>query len=383
MKFNRKLTSSALFFFEVFAISDVAMAQAPPSPAVTGPVFHIRAVGNLECARDESNIRSFIEEACNAKSPLVVLDLSGNGSRLDLVWKLGKAIRTSTVPVVVYLADPDDKVVGPGQFCLGLLAGSCALGPGTSIRGLTNTPGLTSLAPERTEWSALGSELYEWLQKRHPTPPVPDGLLAAVVSPTRPLWIDLSGTDPRVTPERPGKDQSLAPLVVDVRGTPQVALDAAAAVKLGLCELEPQWTALITRAGVQTTARTDRSLSLGLAEPARRFAELSAQVDAADETLKAALKLPWPAAKSVASETYHGAAAKARGTLEDANAAMTQLEQLLTDYPELMRRPAPDQTEVGAKPSAYAARWRSLIQTRKDHLARHAATAEKFAQVKD
>ena len=69
--------------------------------------------------------------------------------------------------------------------------------------------------------------------------------------------------------------------------------------------------------------------------------------------------------------------------LDDATSAIAELETLLTDYPELMRRPGPDQTEVGNKPSAFASRWRSLVQIRKDRVAKLAGSAEKFAQVKD
>src|SRR5262249_5663611 len=103
-------------------------------------------------------------------------------------------------------------------------------------------------------------------------------------------------------------------------------------------------------------------------------------VDTDEDQLKTILKLPWPVPKRIAAGTYREAAAQAQPKLEDAQAALGELEKLLTDYPELMRRPAPGQTEVGGKGSTYATRWRTLVQTRKDHIAKQVATAEKFAK---
>jgi hypothetical protein len=50
-------------------------------------------------------------------------------------------------------------------------------------------------------------------------------------------------------------------------------------------------------------------------------------------------------------------------------------------YPEIMRRPAPGQTQVGGKPSSYASKWRSMVQSRRDKIEKLAQTADKFAGV--
>ena len=355
------------------------LAAAQPAGTSAGPVVHLRVSGDLEAAKDAAAIKSALGESCKQHSPLIVLELSGNRARLDLVRDVGDAIRKSPTPIAVFLADPQDKLVGPGQLCLALLAGSCAVEPTTAVRGIPGETPLASLAPEDTAWSAITAELYEWMQRAHPT--LPEGLAPGLVSPTRALWMKIDAGKPVLVTERAGAEAS--PVITDVRGTPQVSLDSKTIARLGLCEPAPHWSALVTKAGVATAARTERTLEIGLAQPASRVPPILSRIDYDLDALKPILKLAWPRPKKVAADTYRAAAAKARPKLDDANAAMTQLEQILLDYPELLRRPAPDQTEIGAKPSTYTARWRSLVQTRKDHLARDSAIADKFAAVKD
>src|SRR5262249_30775932 len=141
-----------------------------------------------------------------------------------------------------------------------------------------------------------------------------------------------------------------APILMDVRGTVQLALDSKTAARLRLVEELPQWSGLIARSGVKSSARTERALTVGLAAPGQRVRALLDRIDADEDELKSLLKLPWPVAKKSSAAAYREAAAKARPKLDDAQAAIGELEKALTDYPELMRRPAPGQTEVGGKP---------------------------------
>ena len=124
-------------------------------------------------------------------------------------------------------------------------------------------------------------------------------------------------------------------------------------------------------------------LETGLVGPSRRVKPLLDRIDADEDELKTILKLPWPVPKARSPQLYRDAAAKAGPRIEDATKAIAELEQMLSDYPELMRRPAPDQTEVGGKPSTYATRWRSMVQLRRDRIARQTATAEKFAKARE
>ena len=359
----------------------VALGQPSAAEKPAGPVIHLSVSGDIECSQDIRAICAVLDEARATRASLVVIAFSGNNSRLDLVWELGKSIRESSIPVGVFLADPEDKQVGPGQLCLGLYATFSAIAPGTTIRGLANSPNLAPLAPDQTSWAAIGAELSEWIQHPRSGRQFPEDLSGAIVAPTGPLWAVFSADAPHLSTQKPGEDT--ATVITDVHGTFQFALASKTAARLGLADETPGWSALVAKAGVKTLARTERSVTLGLAQPTRRIKPLMDRIDADTDEIKITLKLPWPASKKTSPDSYHAAAAKAKPKLDDAGAALAELEKLLTDYPELMRRPAPDQTEVGNKASGYASRWRSLVQTRKDRVAKLAGTAEKFAQVKD
>ncbi len=373
--------TSFLVLLLVATLQSVAPGQPSGSEKPAGPVFHLTVSGDIECIHDVQNIRAVLTEAASARAPLAVIVFSGNDTRLDLVWELGKTIRESRIPIAVFLADQGDKEVGPGQLCLGLLTTSCAIAPGTTIRGVPNSSSLAALAPENTAWAALTSELVEWIQKSTSAHPLPDNLAAAIVSPTGPLWAVFDGNVAHLSPQTSGADS--APIITEVRGTPQFAMASKTASRLKLADEAPNWSALVTKQGIKSTARTDRTITTGLAQPSQRVKVLIERIDLDEDQLKVTLKLPAPESKKVSVDAYHNAAAKAKPVLDDATGAITELEALLNDYPELMRRPAPDQTEVGNKPSAYAARWRALVQTRKDRVAKLASSAEKFAQVKD
>jgi hypothetical protein len=342
---------------------------------------HLRVSGDLEALKDSQAIKAALAEATTQHAALIVIELSGNKARLDLVRDVGDAIRKSPTPTAVFLSDSQDKLVGPGQLCLALLAGSSAIDPATAVRGNPGETSLASLAPDNTAWSAITAELYEWMQRAHPS--LPDPLAPGLVSPTRPLWMTIDSGKPAIVAEKPRAGVAAETVVADVRGTLQVSLDNKTITRLGLCDPAPQWTALLPKANVAASAKTERSIEIGLAQPTARAQALLTRIDADLDELKDTLKLPWPKAKKIAAQTYRTAAAKARPKLDDANTALAQLEQLLLDYPELLRRPAPDQTEVAAKPSTYTSRWRSLVQTRKDHLSRDGATSDKFASLKD
>lgn len=366
-----------VIFWSPFALTPLStLAQSSQA----GPVMHVRIGGDLDAAHDLPVMKALLTEASANKSPLVILEFSGNASRPDLVHDLASQIRKSAVPVRIYLSDGVDHAVGPGQLCLGLMAQTCAAAPGTTIRGNPTDPALAALAPEQTGWSGINAELYEWTGKSRPS--LAEGLTAPLISPSRPLWIAFDGPQARPLSEAPAQGVDAAPFVVESGGAVQVSLDAKVAARAGLCELASAWTSLVP-SELRQAPRADRTLTIGLAEPGKRVEPLLKRLDDDEDDLKTILKLPWPASKKIAASTYRQAASGARPKLEDANAAMAQLEKLLTDYPELLRRPAPGQTDVGSKPSVCAARWRSMIQTRKDRFTRHGATADKFDTVKD
>lgn len=92
------------------------------------------------------------------------------------------------------------------------------------------------------------------------------------------------------------------------------------------------------------------------------------------------LNLPDPAKRSVSKDTYRAAGRRGLEKVAQTEAQIAALEDDLRDFPELLRTAPPGQTEVGAKPSSFAAKWRSMIQSRKDKLAKLREKAEEFAR---
>src|SRR5262245_55090396 len=318
----RFLRCIAIFWSPFALATGAAVAQSPQS----GPVMHVRVSGDLEAARDLLVMKALLGDTSAQNSPLIVLEFSGNASRPDLVHDLASEIRKSATPVRVYLSDADDHAVGPGQLCLGLISRSCAAAPGTTIRGQPADPALAALAPDQTGWSGINAELYEWAGKARPA--LAEGLAAPLISPSRPLWIAFDAGSPRTVAEPPAKGIDAAPFVVESRGTIQVSLDAKSAARAGLCELAPTWSAFIP-ADLKQAPRTERALTVGLAEPSKRVAPLLTRIDADEDELKTTLKLPWPASKKASASAYRQAASAARPKLDDATTAMAELEKIL------------------------------------------------------
>ena len=198
----------------LLALPVVARAQADgPRLRPSGPVFHLRLAGDIECAQDVRGVRAVLEEAAAAQAPLIIIEVGGNNLRVDLVGEVCGLVHESRVPVGVYLGGGEDKVVGPGQLCVGMMAARCAIAPGTAVRGMIGAPGLAALMPEKTDTAVVADELYERVGKAASARGLPEGLLAGVVSPTRPVWAVFGGEGAKIVVEKPAGD--VLPVVVE------------------------------------------------------------------------------------------------------------------------------------------------------------------------
>lgn len=378
------------------AAQPVPAAASPP--VRQGSVLHVRITGDLECLGASKQLQTILREAQRERAALIVLELSGNQSRMDVVWDMAKMIRSTPVPLSVYLDDADHQV-GAGALALGMIAGECILAPGVKITGRVSGSALLGLAPDDTRWASISEELVKWAidglgraRALTPNPALPpaEGLPGAVVMAERCSWVlpvrataapagSATTSDWRLVFDEPPAGEGL-PIVAADAGSFGLSMEARTAVRLHLATgtLEG-WTAIAQRHGLRTAPRIERTISASLSPHLIRAEGLLSETDKVIDRATALLKVPWPAAKDISTDRYHDAAHDARLETARALSRLTEVESLLTECPELLRRPAPGQTAIAAKPSNCATHWRSAVQSRRDKVTKLNEKADRFA----
>ncbi|HYE61648.1 MAG TPA: hypothetical protein VD997_06605 [Phycisphaerales bacterium] len=357
-------------------LATTAHAQPRARP---GSVVHLTITGNLETMQAARELKVALVEAERDRCALVVLHLSGDESRLDVVHAMARALRECPVPTVAYLQDSDQKV-GAGALALGLVADDCILAPQLTIHGRTAGISQAALAPDAASNDTVLEELAAWMQPQAKERALPESLDTALLSPSRPVWAVINSNEVKAAWERPA-DGEVIPVVIEKDGHHLVSLAARDAVRLRYASATLEtWPLVLNRRDLKNAPRVERSITAGVAIRSMRAESLLTTIDQQHDAAKAALKLPWPAAKDLSAAEYHKAAATALAALKQATAALTELEKLLETYPEVMRRPAPGQTAVAGKPSTYTTKWRAMVQQRRDRIKKLEDTARKFEQ---
>lgn len=329
--------------------------------------------------------------AAKANAGLLLLELDGDRWRADVVWAAGQKIRNSPVPVAVYLSDAAGRSVGGGQLMLGLLATECFVEPGTVVR---EAPGddLRELAPEGSDFEQITRELsgavYTRLTDLRAPSELADVLVGLGSGKAQPLLWALyepaAQTPARVQREDPVEiipgTRSVPIVTRAFDGSPRLSIPADTGVALRLyrgAQASPAsaCAALGYRAGIKSHVRLDS----GLDDARRRTGADLEAIDTLTERVKALLDLPDPPHAATSPDRYRRAGKSAADEIDAGRALLARCEKALEDYPELLRAPAPGQTAVGGKPSAYAARWRSAVQSRRDRLDKLEARARIFA----
>jgi hypothetical protein len=365
----------------ILACVAVLMAAVPAlGQARPGAVMRVVVSGDLEVMHAAEELRQALSDAYRERHALVVVELTGNESRLDVVAQMARYVKGSQVPVVVYLDDRDGEV-GAGALVVGLAAEECVVSPRMVVKGRCAGIRQADLVPEKTSATAVMEELAAAVRGHAAERGWNEGVLAGLISPSGVLWCEFEKDAYTVVGERP-EGESL-PLVVERDGVHRAEIDAKGLVRLRLASgMLEGWTALMHRRGLKNAPRVERVISAAVGARSVKAELLLDTADGAYDRAKAVLKLDWPRAQDVAPSKYRDAAAEGRRELERASAALGELEKLLEAYPEVMRRPAPGQTAVAGKPSTYATKWRSAVQSRRDRVAKLLATAEKFAGVR-
>lgn len=376
-----------------------ATTTPPASPSADDPspakpratrVYHLRLEGDLDCSALIPAFRARLEDAAAKKCGMVILELSGDRWRPDVARDLAFILRDSRLRSLVVLSDPRDHHVGAGALAIGLLADQLYIERGTAVLA---TPDhiAADLAPEPADLEKGTRELSGALHVSL-APRALESLAWMIADPTRetlekPLYITPAGAvapasltnSPAAPPNQPGGKPPTPVIKPPAKSADRGVSIELSADDLSRLDLATPVRGLANIAPGSGTRLAPVSLRVSLDDARTKTAEHLAAADHSLASAEKSLKLDWPRDPTVSRDAYQKAATSATRDLDSVAASLTSLESLLAEYPELTRTPAPGQTSVAGKPSAYAARWKREAQSRADNLTKLREKARMFA----
>lgn len=351
-------------------------AGAPAGPPAR--VAHVVLEGDFEAMAPVRRVGEELERSARDGDALVVLEMDGDRGRPDVALALAELVRASRVPVAAYLADARDRRVGAAQACVASVAASAAVHPATVLRAVPGD-GLVELAPERADREraerGLAGAVYARLRERGASGELGQLLSdSACAGPPPGAWALVpsdAAAEARVVFEDPGPpaEGSAVWRLVDREpsGAPRLELAGERLVRLRVAGATAQSAlAAAGAAGVKGAPRARVVIDLTLARPRTEVAGLVGEVDDLLRRAGDDLGLPKPPRSDISEDRYRAASSSARERLVAARERLARCERLVAEYPELLRTPAPGQTELSGTPAAYAARWRTVFQKRAD-----------------
>lgn len=352
----------------------VAGCAAWQPPAPVGPVFRVVVPGDLDCTKTAAELERILAEAETAKASRVIVELGGNASREHVVHRMAAALRACEIDTEAWVADARDRAVGMGQLVVAQFADKVV-----ADRRITVNGGAVRPAPTETPASkARDGELREWLaavlEGREAIAGMRELLLGPVVE------CRLAGEPPALV---------FGPMELSVRAA--VTSTQLTAAKAGVLEWAVPGAALETLRVAGTPKSwpprpppraTERRIVATAASELRAARDLVDEIDRAITSAEQALNLPDPSERNIARSKFRDAAKWAASELSLATRDVATLATLLEDSPEVAEVPAPGQGE-GATAAACAARWRSVVSSRRDRAERTRLKAERFAAIRD
>ncbi|MDX2147028.1 MAG: hypothetical protein SFZ23_05850 [Planctomycetota bacterium] len=387
--------------------SETARATTHTTPPIQalkplGPI-HVSFPADFDTIKLASDLRQIFDSA--AGSPLVLLELSGDRGRTDVLLQLIDAVRQSPVRVVAFLSDTKDKRVGMPQLALALACSSVWLSPDLAITSRTSDEP-RNLAPLETDWPVLNAQLEAALIPSLTARGLPDHLAQRLWKPSFPLFLlrpePGSGnpfTFPTSIPDAADLPPTRASSLV-VRDNPHprfvTTLPAAVALEVGLCDASAPRAIDVLRAEAASARPVIRkSIQSGL-ELAR--GQIGAAMHAADASLdrvRRSLELPDPPDSTVAPGVYRSTARNARESLARVARELDQITSTTTTYPELLRewppgvqppkrprvRPGQPPPEQPDPEKALARAWHEYIELRRDRIRDMSVIVDRFSRV--
>lgn len=356
----------------------VMCGRYQPEPAkalVTGRYVVLKIAGDLDSEHIAASFSTELDAIKDAR--LIVVELDGNRSRLDVVAKLGARIKSSPTPVSVLLKDAVDKKVGLGQLLLGVYAKSCFIDPDTEIAA-TPVDDLRNLAPATISWDSIDRDVSGATWTRLGERSADQALAKALLSPHEDWWA-VPGVEEqawKLSSAAPAGGQSgPAPRQViwaTTTGMTRINLDAQSATGLRLCNSQAKnITPILADAGLSLrSTRTNKSISNGFNEAATSLTRIVEDSKLAVRKVVSTLTIKSTSTRPTPAEDYRKAGKAALDQIDRIQKDLDRADALLSDYPELERR----QTPVPKKPV-----WKAAIEGIRKDLDKHRVTARDFA----
>jgi hypothetical protein len=302
----------------------------------------------------------------DARSPSAILiELTGNRSRPDLLFEAVRAVRDAESSVAVWLADNADRRVGPGMLAIALAADHAGIHPQTTIERTTGDD-LTHLNPAIEDWAVLALDLRSIARDLGESGPLPRTAYESALAPRSSLWIV---TDDNGAPTLSDDAPSDAPRLVERSGAGwSFSLDAPAAARLYRIGTHRTPRAFERSIGIRGRPLETVEIDSGLARAHERALLLVRQVRTAIDLADAALdvRAGRPGTTRIMPHEYRDAAEKAAGLVAPSRAAIAEIAALTDRYPEILQMPPPRDadapTEIGGPARSRLSAWRDAVR---------------------
>jgi hypothetical protein len=328
--------------------------------------------GDLDAATTRDDLLRALDTAQSSGAPVVLLVLSGNLARRDLLLEVLQGVRRFEGSLAVYLADPEDGRVGPGQVAIALAADRASIAPGTRVQRAFEDD-LSLLNPEVEDWAVLNLDLRavggEIAAGKGMDPMAVESLLA----PRSDVWaVEDGGGRLNLVADAPASGEQV------VQRTPagwSFLLDAESTARvfgLGLHRNGRQFLLSLGHRG-----RPDRAAEVS--SPLRALhARCRVLVDRCREAIGLAegaldVRATRRGQSSILPRDYHAAAERASVLVAECRAAIGEIEAASGAYPELLHLDPPADadtpTQIGGPSRSSLAAWREAVRDAERDLA--------------
>lgn len=355
-----------------FTLLAVLAIFLPATHARAAKPEHRHAVlklrGDLDSKKTYQDFSEAFKFLAKQSPRLIVIELSGNRARPDLLFETIRLITNADTPVAVWLADPADRRVGPGMLGIALAAQHAGIHPSTTIK---REPGdsLTTLNPDIGDWALVNLDLRSAARDLAESTGLDQLLFESALAPRSPLWI---------TPDETGSDALSS-------DEPPDALRAHQLVKKNAdgwsFELSAQQATSLYPVALHRTPRAF-TISLGLRSRPLETIEIESELRGAHErclslirdtriavslaTAALDIRAGRAATTRIMAHEYHAAAEKAAPLVEQSRDAIALIAGLTGDYPEILRLPPPPDadapTQIGGPVRTSLSAWRDAVR---------------------
>lgn len=361
-------TAAILLACLLFALPSArAHAQPPKTHA------RLQFKGDLDATRTGRAFIDSIRSLEKAQPDLILIELSGNRARSDILFDLLRELREIRTPLAVYLQGDSIRRVGPGQLAIALAAGHAAIAPGTRIVR-TIDDDLGHLNPDIADWLVVGLDLRRSARDIAEARGLPRHVVESLMAPRSDYWID---EDDSARAVLTGDPSSRARAVVErSREGWTFTLDTDDASRLfGLPvhrNVRIMERALSIRGRPVGTAEVEGGLGSAHARCLSLVDGVRASIGRAELVLD--VRGNRRGSEVIMPRDYHTAADRAAAIVAECRAAIAEIERHSTEYPELLWMTPPADartpTEIGGPTRTPLAAWRAAIRDAERDLAR-------------